>query len=358
MPAAPDPADTIEAQAKANQITQLTPYGNLIYGNYANGQFSPFTGEDQRQALQIQETPYQNQFRQGGEQLSLGLIEQMLSQGAMLPQVRSASQIEQGLSPISSDFSGDTQRTQNAVFEQTASQLRPEFDRQRRQIEQRLADQGLPVGSEAYNEELSRLEQSQGNQLNQLSLQSVQAGSAEQDRLARLAAALRGQQYNEQAGFTSLENQARAGQFGEIGTLFGLTQPFQQYSTPNIDAAGIINSSYQNNLARSQVQQQGQSGNLGALGALAGAGLSAAGGPASLFGYSLWGSDINLKENIVEKGEENGHKLYEFNYIGNPTRYVGVMAQEIIKVKPEAVVMVDGYMAVNYDLIGVKMRVA
>lgn len=58
-------------------------------------------------------------------------------------------------------------------------------------------------------------------------------------------------------------------------------------------------------------------------------------------------SDRRLKKNIVKVGEHNGLNVYEFDYIWGG-RYRGVMADEVLKVKPEAVVMVGEYMAVNY----------
>lgn len=68
-------------------------------------------------------------------------------------------------------------------------------------------------------------------------------------------------------------------------------------------------------------------------------------------------SDIRLKENLSHVGEKNGHRLYEWNYIGDPARFRGVMAQEVLKIQPEAVVMEDdGFYAVRYDLIGIEME--
>lgn len=343
-PKAPDPAATVEAEAKANQINQFTPYGNLIYGQYdPTGKFKKFTGKEAegRAAMFVQESPYQQAFREGGEGLSLGLIRQIQQQGQGLPVARTAGQIEKGLGKLSTDFSGDAKRAQQAFYESAVGQLRPEFQKQRGQIEQRLADQGLPMGSKAYQEELNRLEQQQNNQLGQLSQESVQAGSAEADRLAKLAMALQGQQFNTQAGLTSLENQARATQFGELGSLFGLTQPFQQYNTPQIDVGGIYNNSYQNQLARSQMMGQQKAQNMQALG-MAGA-------------YLM--SDERLKEGVSLVGNEKGHNIYEFNYLGDDTKYRGVMAQEVQKINPEAVIEVDGYLAVNYDAIGLKCEV-
>jgi len=75
---------------------------------------------------------------------------------------------------------------------------------------------------------------------------------------------------------------------------------------------------------------------------------------ASLFA----GSDIRMKEDIEQVGiSPNGHKIYEFNYIGKPTRYRGVMAQEVAKIDPTAVGIRDNYLAVNYGKIDVDMEV-
>ena len=76
---------------------------------------------------------------------------------------------------------------------------------------------------------------------------------------------------------------------------------------------------------------------------------------ASLF---AGGSDIRMKEDIEQVGvSPNGHKIYEFNYIGKPTRYRGVMAQEVAKIDPMAVGIREGYLAVNYGKIDVNMEV-
>ena len=70
-------------------------------------------------------------------------------------------------------------------------------------------------------------------------------------------------------------------------------------------------------------------------------------------------SDRRLKENIVPMGLENGYPVYSFNYINIPEKtYIGVMAQDVEKIKPEAVTETEGTKRVNYDMIGVKMREA
>jgi hypothetical protein len=69
-------------------------------------------------------------------------------------------------------------------------------------------------------------------------------------------------------------------------------------------------------------------------------------------------SDINLKENIKKVGAlDNGLNLYSYNYKDGydlpKGKQVGVMAQEVEKVIPEAVTEIGGFKAVNYALLGV-----
>jgi polysaccharide export outer membrane protein len=67
-------------------------------------------------------------------------------------------------------------------------------------------------------------------------------------------------------------------------------------------------------------------------------------------------SDIRLKRDISKLGElDNGLWLYRFRYLWSDTYYVGVMAQEVERVVPEAVVRdADGYLRVNYDRLGLR----
>jgi endosialidase-like protein len=68
-------------------------------------------------------------------------------------------------------------------------------------------------------------------------------------------------------------------------------------------------------------------------------------------------SDIRLKEDITPLARlDNGLELYRFRYKGGDrTTYVGVMAQEVQKIKPDAVWREhSGYLVVNYDRLGLK----
>lgn len=70
-------------------------------------------------------------------------------------------------------------------------------------------------------------------------------------------------------------------------------------------------------------------------------------------------SDERLKTKIKLIGEENGHNVYEFAYKTDPDKlFIGVMAGEVQKKNPEAVEAINGYLAVDYDKIGVNFREA
>ena len=233
---------------------------------------------------------------------------------------------EQLSSSLDGNLPSSNEEIQNATFERGKALLDPEFASRRRALEQQLADQGIPQGSEQHTEALNRFEQSQNRAFTDLSQASIQTAEMQ-----------RQQRFNE---ISSLLGNAQIG-----GQSFNQFQP--QFSGLDIfgaEQAGI-NRQFQQSMLSDQLRQSNRNAQYQALGSLGAAGISAF-------------SDITLKENIDKVGEENGFNIYEFNYIEQPeTRYKGVMAQEVQKVMPEAVVEKDGYLAVNYDKIGIKMEV-
>ena len=76
------------------------------------------------------------------------------------------------------------------------------------------------------------------------------------------------------------------------------------------------------------------------------------------FGGGRHPSDIRLKQDIVPLGRlDNGIGVYSFRYRGNDhTTYVGVMAQEVQTIVPNAVSRGrDGYLRVDYDKLGLEL---
>ena len=79
-------------------------------------------------------------------------------------------------------------------------------------------------------------------------------------------------------------------------------------------------------------------------------------GAATSLGGAALGSDIRMKENIRYVGEKNGHKLYEFNYLGGEQRYKGVMAQDLLTTRPDALTSRNGLYWVDYGALGLAME--
>jgi len=69
-------------------------------------------------------------------------------------------------------------------------------------------------------------------------------------------------------------------------------------------------------------------------------------------------SDIRLKRDIAQVGElDSGINLYRYRYLWSDTTYVGVMAQEVAEVVPEAVLRgADGYLRVDYARLGLRLQ--
>jgi hypothetical protein len=63
-------------------------------------------------------------------------------------------------------------------------------------------------------------------------------------------------------------------------------------------------------------------------------------------------SDVRLKENVERVGtHDSGIGIYKYNYKGSDVPQIGVLAQEVEQVKPEAVEEVAGFKTVNFKMI-------
>ena len=83
-----------------------------------------------------------------------------------------------------------------------------------------------------------------------------------------------------------------------------------------------------------------------------------AGAAAVVIGIAI--SDIRCKTNLVRLPQSvNGIHLYEFSYNGFSTRWVGVIAQEVAQILPDAVIQdKSGVLMVDYSALGIEMMPA
>ena len=70
------------------------------------------------------------------------------------------------------------------------------------------------------------------------------------------------------------------------------------------------------------------------------------------------GSDVRIKDNIQKIGKSiEGYNIYKFRYNNSTQEYIGVMAQEVQRKKPEAVAKLnDDTYVVDYSQIDVEFR--
>lgn len=103
---------------------------------------------------------------------------------------------------------------------------------------------------------------------------------------------------------------------------------------PTTDFAGLVNQGYSNQQANWQQRNNSRQSLMGGLFGLGASGIMA--------------SDRRLKTDVRRVGLWKGFPLYLFRYVWGGPRRLGVMAQDVLKVKPEAVVPIGRYLAVDY----------
>jgi len=235
------------------------------------------------------------------------------------------------------------------------SRLEPSLAKNRVSTETQLINQGLRPGTEAYDNAIKLLGQQENDARTQAALQGI-----------NLDTTANAQQYNQalqsgQFGNTAQQQalaqaiSSRQMPLNEITALMSGSQiqnpQFGAYQGANVQAAPIANATAQTGQYNQNIYNQ-QVGSANAQNAglfqLGGAGLSAYG---MMNAAPLAFSDRRLKSNIKRIGTHKlGIGIYEYDIMGK--HEIGVMAQEVEKVMPEAIGRHHtGYMMVDYGRI-------
>jgi len=335
-PPAPDYTGAAEATAKgnleaarataaANRTNQITPYGNLIYT--ANPEKDSY-GNTLYTATQTL-SPAQQDILNRQSTLSSGLLgtaQQGLDYASGLlskPGVDTSKLASIGINP------GETYS--DAIMRR----LQPQMAQQNEMSDAQLANQGIAPGTEAYANAKRMLQQGQNDAMTSAIINGMNTGMAANQQGFQQEA------YNQMQPINVI-NALRTG--SQVSSPSYVNTP-QQANTAGPDYLGATNAQYQNQLSAYNADQASNSNMLGGL--------------MNLGAQIYTASDINLKENIKKVGSLiNGLNLYSYNYKDGydlpKGKQVGVMAQEVEKVIPEAVVdMPNGFKGVNYALLGV-----
>lgn len=219
-PPAPDPAataaaqgainkETAIAQARLNQVNEVTPYGTSTYT--PTGESADGIEQYQRTVeLNPEEQAILDQQRQVSSQLNnlagdqVGRVETALAEPFNydgLPEAPEASEDAR-------------QQTIDALYGQYSSRLDPQFDEDQAALETQLANQGIAVGSDAYNSRLESFGRTRNDAYNSALNQAVASGGAEQSRLFGLQGAARERGIQEKSYLRNLP-------LNEVATLMG-----------------------------------------------------------------------------------------------------------------------------------------
>jgi len=247
------------------------------------------------------------------------------------------------------DLSGIAKMPVNAGMtgqEAIMSRLNPSLARQRTTTETNLINQGLRPGTEAYDNAIRSLGEQETDARTQAVLQglNLDIGANQQGFGQQIEAAKFGNVAQQQALAEAI--QLRQLPLNEITALMSGSQiqnpQFGAYSGATVNAAPIFaGAQAQGQFDANKYNQEVSQANAQTAGmySLGGAALGA---PPGTF------SDRRLKSNIVRIGTHPiGVGIYEYDIFGG--RQIGVMAQELMEVMPEAVHQhPSGYLMVDY----------
>jgi hypothetical protein len=335
-PAAPDysgaaretAAGNVEAArvaTAANRINQVTPYGSLTYSQSGTDAYGNPTYTATQALSPDQQRLLETQNRISG---SLGdvatkgvsYVENMLNtpfNTAALPTT--------GFNP--------SQSYQDAYMQR----LQPQIQQNREALQQQLANKGIDIGSTAYDRAMQTQAQRENDLLATATTQGFGIGQQARQQALQEQAYLRNEPLNTLSAVRT-GSQVTGPQF---------VNSFNQATTAGPDLLGAAGMQYNAQMGDFNAKQAAQANLNQGIFSLGSAGIAR--------------SDIRTKENIEHIGWlPNGLPVYTYEYkpefrddpFAGHGKHIGVMAQEVELVKPEAVITnADGYKMVNYGLL-------
>lgn len=323
-PPAPDPKETAQAQSQMNRETAITQYGLN-----ATNQITPDGSLTYRQIGTWPDGTPRYEATTALSDTSQGIYD-------------TNQQTQQNIAGIGRDQSariGDllgsplqlgNEETEARLMELGTARLNPQFARDDEALRTKLANSGVTAGSDAWNAEMQRFGQTKNDAINQLLLSG--RSTANQEIMAERNAPI-----NE---ITALMSGSQVSNPSFTGT--------PQTQVGGVDYAGMVNNNYNAQMQQYNAQQQQQGAQMGGLFGMAGT----LGGAAMKYGPAMMAmSDRRLKTDISVVGKlDNGLAVYAYRYKSGGPMQIGVMADEVEAIHPDAVRVFDGFKAVNYDL--------
>jgi hypothetical protein len=366
--------DAARAATAANRVNQVTPYGNLDYKQTGTDPYGNPTWTATTSLSDVGQQLLNNQNATslglgGAINAQLGQVQNVMGQGFNPQTAPITTNVGQANLQTSPDYQGGMAGWDRAN-QLLMQRLQPQMDVQQKSLDAKLANQGVVAGTEAYNRAKMGLGMQQNDLLNQAQLSGLQAGNTlfqQGMQGAQFGNQAQQQLLNNQLANANLGNQAQQQQFNQALTQYNMPlntlsalrtgaqvqnptfqNAPQQATTAGADLLGAASSQYNAAMGGFNAQQAAQ--------ANMNSGLMGLGGT---LGAAAIMSDIRTKENITQVyWLPNGLPVYTYEYkpeykdeAGHGV-HIGVMAQDVEQVMPEAVITrADGIKMVNYGVL-------
>lgn len=278
----------------------------------------------------------QQQLLNAGTQAKIGMTN-LANQGVGLASGVLGNKLDFSQLP---DRPGSAQDTRTKVYDAMMGRINEDADRRQTLMNSDLAARGIPVGSQAYNDAQALEARKRTDAANQAYLASGQEMTRDyQTDADRRRTALGEMMTQRQTPINEITALMSGSQVQNPFSMPGYAQNSQVQAAPLFAAQNML-SDYNTDIYNAKAAQAGnlQQGLFGL-------------GSAGIMGGMMM-SDRRLKSKIVKVGTHPlGVGLYAYDIAGR--REVGVMADELATVFPEAVAVGDdGYQRVNYGMIG------
>jgi hypothetical protein len=278
-PQAPDPAYVSQQQAKSNtstaiansvlnNVNQRTPYGSLTY-NKIGGEYDSNNTMVPRWEAVTELSPEQQKLYDTQTRVTQGAYDLADKYTGRIADATAQPFNYDGL-PNAPTYNEDYRRQQIDTIMQ---RNQPQMDRDRAQLEQRLADQGIGMQDPAYRTAMDQY----GRTVNDFRLGAdTQAGNSAAQQYG-LEGQTRDRAITERANL-------RTQPINEVGALLGTGSvqnpsfvPTNNYQIAPTDVSGNYWNAYQGQLAQQQMQQKSSDAAMGGLFGLGGAAIQAGG---------------------------------------------------------------------------------
>ncbi len=321
-PQAPDPKETAAAQSQMNKDTAVAQYGlsatnqNTPQGSLSYKQIGTWADGTPRFESTTAYSPTEQKIYDTGSVTRQNLADIGSSQSAKIGKI------------LDTPFDIDAARD-NKISNIQKGFLDPQWTQQQSALETQLINKGIRPGSEQYQREMRDFSTNKQRAYDQSYLDSYKTaeGSALTERnqpINEISALMSGSQVSNPA--------------------------YQNTPSPGVaptDYLGAVQQNLNQQNVGYNAQMQQNSGLMSGLFGLGSAGL----GGWAYGGFK--GSDRRLKDDITRVGvTDGGLPIYVYRYKDSPVFEMGVMAQDVERVIPEAVrTRPDGMKAVHYGMI-------